>query len=183
MKNTGLNDFQRFFASFIGIITAGTATTALVLMSALAGIAPPWPASIIQITAIAQLLVLIFTYQMFAKAGKKRIERLMTRAAVGLVLVAVTYLAMHSAFVFEMPNGEMGMKGVICSTDAHILHATKCPFLSDEDIAAANFDVDKLYTTLGILISRIAMLLGWVLSLVFLIRIVAAFVVYQRRMT
>ena len=180
---SGLKDFRDFFAAFLGLIVAGVATTALVLVTALLGVAPPWPNAIVQLTAIAQLLALIFVYQQLLKAGRARINRRMKLGVIGLILVSIIYFSAHSILVFTMPNGELGLRGVICSANATTLYADSCPFLERIQISTAEFEADRLWTPLGLAISRVGLLSAWIGAYVFLINVVAAFVVFQRRQT
>ena len=178
---SGLTDFRNFFASFVGLIAAGVATTALVLVTALVGIAPPWPTAIVQITAIAQLLALIFVYQKLARAGRARIEKRMQTNAILLVVLAVVYLGLHSLLVFSMPNGDLGARGLICSADAAKLFPNSCPFLERIQISTVEFESDRLWTPAGLAISRLGLLIAWVGAFACLVNVVAAFVVFQRR--
>src|SRR5690606_26972963 len=113
-----LQDVRQFFTSFFGIVSAGAATTALVLVTSLIGIAPPWPNSIVQVTAIAQLLALIFVYQRLARARRSVIDRRMTASLIMFIGLSFFYLGAHSVLVFPMPNGDLGIRGVICTSDA-----------------------------------------------------------------
>lgn len=177
----GLADFRNFFTSFVGLIAAGVATTALVLVTALVGIAPPWPTAIVQITAISQLLALIFVYQKLSRAGRSRIEKRMQVNLVVLVALAILYLGLHSVLVFAMPNGELGARGIICSANAATLYPDSCPLLERVQISTAEFESDRLWTPLGLTISRLGLLVAWVGAFACLVNVVAAFVVFQRR--
>ncbi|MEO1700923.1 MAG: hypothetical protein AAFR71_02640 [Pseudomonadota bacterium] len=177
----GLTDFSDFFRSFLALVAAGVASTALVLVTAVAGLAPPWPPLIIQITAIAQLLVLVIIYQNFHRAGRNRVNMLMKRGVIALISFFLVYLAAHSLLTFSLPNGELGLRGLFCSEAAIGEYASSCPFLEERQIADATFDDDRLWTPLGILGSRLILLIAWVGSFSSLVFIIATFVVYQRR--
>jgi hypothetical protein len=80
----GLKDFRAYFTSFLSVVGAGVASTALVLVTALVGLAPPWPVAIVQITAVAQLLVLVFVYQNLKSSARKTVNARM-RISLGCV--------------------------------------------------------------------------------------------------
>lgn len=181
LKMSGLTDFRRFFTSFVGLIGAGVATTALVLVIALVGIAPPWPVAIVQVTAIAQLVALIFVFQRLEKSGRTKIDTKMRNNLIFLIILALLYLTAHSLLVFAMPNGDLGVRGVFCSQNALRLFSDSCPFLERTQISTAEFEADRLWTPIGLAVSRIGLLVAWVGAFACLVNVVAAFVVFQRR--
>ena len=178
---SGLSDFRNYFQSFIGLITAGVATTALVLVTALAELAPPWPPAVVQVTAVGQIIALILIYQFMKKAPKKTINRRLLWSLGILVVLAITYLSLHSITVYEMPNGEFGLKGFACSGDAQALYGGDCPFLNRTQIADAEFEADRLWTPVGLLMTRVALIIAWIGMFSSIVVLVGLFVVYQRR--
>ncbi|MBW8640372.1 hypothetical protein K1W69_24485 [Hoeflea sp. WL0058] len=175
----GIDDFYKFFKTFIGLIVAGVATTALVLVTALIDIAPPWPVAIVQITAIVQLIALVLVYQMLSKANRNTINRKMKNNLLFLLIFAILYFSLFSLLIFKMPNEDIGVKGLFCSVDAYNLFADTCPFLQEAQIATANYEAEKLWTPLGITASRILLLIAWIGSFATLVNLFACFVVYQ----
>lgn len=178
---SGLSDFRRFFTSFLSLAGAGVASTALVLVTALVGLAPPWPVAIVQITAIAQLLVLVFVYQSMVRVGKTKATKYMKRYLIGLLALALSYLALHSLLIYPLPNGDLALRGFVCSQGASQLYGASCPFLEEVQIADAAYEDDRLWTPLGLLVARLALVAAWVGSFVCLVNVLAAFVVFQRR--
>lgn len=177
----GLSDFRDYFTSFLGIVAAGVASSALVLAASLVKILPAWPGGVLQITAIAQLIVLVFVYQKLEKAPRNRIERTMSIALAFLLLTFALYMSMHSMLIFSMPNGEFGTRGFVCTIDAKLLFNDSCPFLQLEQIGTANFEADRIWTPLGLMVSRMTILIFWISAFVSLVNLLAAFVVFQRR--
>lgn len=178
---SALDDFQTFAKQFFAIIAAGVATTALVLVTAVVGLAPPWPGQIVQITAISQLLALIFCFQFLSRSSGQIINRVMAIALIPLIFFSTVYLVVHSLVIFELPDGSVGVKGFICSPHASELYGHSCPFLSRSSIADAEFNADLLWSPVGLTMARISLLIAWIGSFVALVFLVAAFVVYQRR--
>ena len=178
---TGLKDFRSYFTSFISLVGAGVASTALVLVTALIGLSPPWPTAIVQITAVAQLLVLIFVYQHLNRSGRKVVSRYMKMNLALLLIFFIGYLSSHSLFVYDLPNGDGAVRGINCTDNAKILYSSSCPLLEEVQIADAEYEDDRLWTPLGLLLSRLILLIGWIGSFVCLVNIFAAFVAFQRR--
>lgn len=180
---SGLKDFRNFFASFLSIVGAGVAATALVLVTALVGLAPPWPPAIVQITAIAQLLVLVFVFQNLKSAARRTVNSRMKLSLVLMVVFSISYLGLHSLLYFDRPDGTGALRGMACSPDALSIYGSSCPFLERMQIADAEFEADRLWTPLGLLASRLSILVLWVGAFSALVNIFAAFVVFQRRQT
>lgn len=178
---TGLKDFQRFFRDFIGLITAGVATAALVLVTALVGLAPPWPPALVQVTAIGQIAVLILIYQLLKNASKSRINRGLFKSLSVAILFAIIYLALHSLLIFEMPNEDLGLRGFACTSDARSLYEESCPFLNSHQIADAEFDAGQLWTPVSLMFARISMVSLWIGFFSCLVAFFGIFVIYQRR--
>lgn len=178
---SGLTDFRGYFSSFLGLVAGGVAATAMVLVSSLLGIAPPWPVAIVPVTAIAQLLALIFVYQKLDKAPRRTIDRRMAINLTAMIAAFAFYLFAHSVLVFAMPNGDMGVRGAVCSANALALYTTSCPFLETVQISNAEFEADRLWTPVGLAVSRVVLLAAWLGSFACLVNVIAAFVVYQRR--
>lgn len=179
---TGIQDFQSFLQSFLGLAAAGTATTALVLVTAFIGVAPPWPSAIVQITAVAQLVALIFAYQRSIGLKKPAMDRVMRTAAVILVIGAVLYLTALSMLVYEVPTTlERAIRGVFCTADATLVYETDCPLLSLVQIGEAQYDPDTLWSPAGLAMSRMALLITWVVTFCGLVTLVGSFVAYQRK--
>lgn len=177
----GLADFRVYFSAFLSLVAAGVVSTSLVLVAAVVGLAPPWPTAIVQITAVAQLIVLAFVYQNYSRAGRKATSSKMKSSLVVLILFFTTYLGAHSLLVFSMPNGETSIRGIECSTNATLLYGDSCPFLEEVQIADAEYEDDRLWTPVGLMISRLVLLVGWVVQFSALVTFLAIFVVFQRR--
>ncbi|MGJ8572549.1 MAG: hypothetical protein ACSHXI_17810 [Hoeflea sp.] len=176
-----LKDFRDFFGEFIALVGAAVATAALVLITALSGLIPPWPEAIVQITAILQLAILMFVYQFYKRSSKKIIDKRMKLFLVYTILFCVLYLSAYSLLVYEVPDETKDLRGLFCTAEAMLVYIDSCPIFSEEQIADAGFIPRKLWTPLGILLSRLILLLSWGAFFGFLVSLFATFVVYQRR--
>lgn len=179
-KFSQLDDFIVHLREFIGLVGAALGSTSLVLVTPLLGIAPPWPGPIIPITAIGQLIVLLFTFHLLSGASKHRVSSIMKGSLLALVVSFPIYLFLFSILVFEMPNGDGGIRGIYCSRDALVLYLDNCPLLTSNQIARGNFDSERLWTIPGISISRLALLFFWINSFISLVYILSSFAVFHR---
>jgi hypothetical protein len=98
-----------------------------------------------------------------------------------LVVFFIAYLSFHSLLYYDLPDGTGALRGFACTPDATSLYGASCPFLEEVQIADAEFEDDRLWTPLGLLGSRLALLICWVGAFAALVNIFAAFVVFQRR--
>jgi hypothetical protein len=178
---SGLDDFRSYFSQFIGLIVGGTAATALVLVTALIDLAPPWPPAVVQVTGVVQLVALIFVFQVMKTAGKARINRTMLRSVALLAVFLTAYLAAHSLLVFQMPDGSLGLRGLWCTANAYAVYEGSCPLLTRDEIADAEFTAGRLWTPLGLTAARMTMLLCWIGVFANLVFLIGSFAVYQRR--
>ena len=82
-------------------------------------LAPPWPPSVIQVTAIAELLALIISFQFLKAASMKRINRIIISGIAILTVMLVLYLFAISQFVYEEPLSKLRfVKGFVCTPEA-----------------------------------------------------------------
>ncbi|WP_339758122.1 hypothetical protein [uncultured Hoeflea sp.] len=176
-----LKDFRDFFGEFIALVGAAVATAALVLITALSGLIPPWPEAVVQITAILQLVMLMFVYQFYKRSSKKFIDKRIKVFLVYTILFCAIYLSAYSLLVYELPDETKSLRGFFCTAEAVLVYSDSCPLFSEEQIADAGFIPQKLWTPLGMLLSRLILLLTWGAFFGFLVSLFATFVVYQRR--
>ncbi|MGR9202226.1 hypothetical protein [Rhizobium leguminosarum] len=171
----GVTDYRSFMTAFMGLIAAGTATTALVLVTALIGIAPPWPSAIVQITAVSQLVILVLAYQFSIGSTRKTINLVMVIAAGILAVGAVCYLSLFSLLTYNH-----GVRGFICTMNATAVYGDGCPLLDQRSIDEAS-SPDVLWTPVGLLLGRMTLLVAWIVSFAALVGLVGTFVAFQRK--
>ena len=178
----GVEDLRNYFYTVMKLIAAGTASTALVLVAAFLKIAPPWPDGAVQITAVAQLVVLIVVYQFSARMSRRSVDRNILTALVVLILGALAYLALFSLIVYEIPTDHSrGVKGFFCSPEGLMVYKDACPFLSDTMFAQATFNADQVWTPMGLLLSRLSLFTTWIAMFASLVVLFGSFVAFQRR--
>lgn len=181
----GLDPFKRLLAEFGGLsIWATGAAVAVPFAAALVDLSPPWPPGIVLVTGIAELLVLALVYQSFSTAGRRRIQRVMIRAIVGLALAALAYLVLLSLFTYEVPTtGERFVKGFECTPAASAVFAEACPDLGREELRTAEFEAENLWTRGSIATMRVLLVVLWSATFVRLSLALGSFLVFQLRAT
>lgn len=176
-----LGDFRKYFGEFLALVTAGVATTAAVLATALSGFAPPWPSEIIEITAIIQLLILVFVYQFMKRSSKRTVNRRMILSFLVFVVILILYLSAYSLLVYDLPDETRNIRGYFCTDDALTVYGNACPLLTEAHIADSGFNPERLWTAEGTLLSRMTLFLGWMGFFSALVSVFAMFAIYQRR--
>ncbi len=172
--------FEDFTKDYLALIGAGVAATALVLVTALADLSPPWPPGIAQLTAIAQLVVLIVVFLHYRGAENAKITTVVKWGAASSSVFTLIYLMLFSLLIFEMPNGENSLRGLECKDIIYEIYGGSCPFLTREEISEGGYSAEKFWTTRGILVSRILMLVCWLGMFLSLVWTFASFAVRQK---
>jgi hypothetical protein len=119
------------------------------ILPAIAGLldlAPPLPHGIIAATTAYELIVLLICYSLFRKQNFRLLRKILISALFGSMFGFLLYLAAMHVLVFDMPNGEKGIAGLVCTNAAQIVYPDNCPFLTEVQLAEANYDSSKLFT-------------------------------------
>lgn len=177
----GLVGFKELLREFRGLsVWAVGGSVAVPFAAALASLSPPWPPAIVLITAIAELVALIYIYQFLKKARRKSIDRILAVSGLLLVICGGVYLAAVSLYTYQVPNsGERYVKGYQCTTDAAAVFKDKCPNLGLDELKTAEYDADRLWTARSITIARLGIVALWLASFIALSILVGSFLVYQ----
>jgi hypothetical protein len=177
----GLVGFKELLKEFRGLsLWAVGGSVAVPFVAALASLSPPWPPAIVLVTAIAELVALIYVYQFLKKARRKSINRILALSGLLLVIFGVVYLAAVSLYTYAVPpTNERFVKGYQCTADAAAVFKDKCPDLGLDELRTAEYDADRLWTARSIAATRIAIVALWLASFVALSVLVGSFLVYQ----
>src|SRR5689334_12580842 len=142
-----LVQFRKFVVAYrklIGWATAGSIGTALPLAAALFSLAPAWPSGIIQVTAIAQLLVLALVFQTLKFSRQPAITRVMVSATVAACILFPLYVLLVARFIYVEPLSKQRFtRGYECTENAKLVFPG-CPMLGAEDIAKASYEEEDL---------------------------------------
>jgi ABC-type xylose transport system permease subunit len=179
----GLVGFKELLREFRGLsIWAVGGSVAVPFAAALAALSPPWPPAIVLITAIAELVALIFVYHFLKKARRKSIDRVLAGSALLLVVFGAIYLVAISLYIFKIPStDERYVKGYECTADAAAVFKEKCPNLGLDELKTAEYDADRLWTANSIAITRLTVVALWLACFAALSVLVGSFLVFQMR--
>lgn len=177
---SGLGDFGRVFKD-VKTLWAWMAVAASVpLLANLAGLAPPWPSAIAYLTAIFEILMLIWAYHNFKGAGKIIIGKIINIGIPVLFVLLIGYLYVFSNFTYEIEGtGELGIRGYECTEKALRLYSEECPYIKPDNIKKAEWDPTILWTGDSISVVRTMLVTFWILVFIVLTSILGAFVVRQ----
>jgi|HubBroStandDraft_4_1064222.scaffolds.fasta_scaffold36932_2 hypothetical protein len=177
----GLVGFKELLQEFRGLsLWAVGGSVAAPFAAALASLSPPWPPAIVLVTAVAELVALIYVYQFLKKTKRKSINRAIAVSGLALVVLATVYLAAVSLYTYEVPTTkERFVKGYVCTEEAAVVFKGKCPDLGIEQLKTAEYDADRLWTSRSITVTRLAIVGLWLAAFVALSVLVGSFLVFQ----
>ena len=102
---SGLVGFKELLEEFRGLsLWAVGGSVAVPFAAALADLSPPWPPAIVLVTAVAELVALIFIYQFLKTAKRKTTNRILAISGLALFLLAAFYLAAVSLYTYDVPT-------------------------------------------------------------------------------
>jgi hypothetical protein len=177
----GIVGFKDLLKEFRGLsLWAVGGSVAVPFAAALTALSPPWPPSIVLVTAIAELVALIYVYQFLKKARRKSIDRILAVSGLLLVVFGTVYLLGVSLYTYEIPTTkERFVKGYQCTSDAAAVFKDKCPDLGLDELKTAEYDANRLWTARSIAVTRLSVVALWLGSFTALSVLVGSFLVYQ----
>lgn len=177
----GLVGFKELLQEFRGLsLWAVGGSVAVPFAAALASLSPPWPPSIVLVTAVAELVALIYVYQFLKQAKRKSINTILAVSGLVLVVLGTVYLVAISLYTYEVPTTkERFVKGYQCTSDASAVFKEKCPDLGLDELKTAEYDADRLWTPRSIAVTRLSIVGFWLAAFVALSVLVGSFLVYQ----
>ncbi len=177
----GLVGFKDLLREFRGLSSwAVGGSMAVPFAAALASLSPPWPPAIVLLTAIAELVALIYVYQFLKTARRQTVNRILVLSGLLLAVFGAVYLVAVSLYTYQVPiSSERFVKGYQCTPDAAAVFRDKCPDLGLDELKTAEYDADRLWTARSIAVTRIAIVALWLASFIALSVLVGGFLVYQ----
>jgi hypothetical protein len=162
-----LNDLKSFFEEFdrhtLFVILPMLAIP--FILDKIFSLQPPWPRGSTYITTFLELAAIFVCYFIPIKS-----RRTLLRIQFGLFGTAtflfVAYFVLYSMFVFTNPfNGDALIAGYECTEEAQRFVAPllnqQCPFLTEEALAAAQYEVEQVWTPVSVRVTEIMMFLSW----------------------
>ena len=177
----GLVGFKELLSEFRGLsIWAVGGSLAVPFAAAVASLSPPWPPAIVLVTAVAELVALIYVYQFLKSAKRRSINRIIAATGPALVILGAAYLVGVSLYTYEVPTTKQRfVKGYVCTEEAVSVFKQKCPDLGIDELKQAEYDADRLWTSRSIAMTRLAIVALWLAAFVALSILVGSFLVYQ----
>jgi len=177
----GLVGFKELLSEFRGLsIWAVGGSLAVPFAAALASLSPPWPPAIVLVTAVAELVALIYVYQFLKSAKRRSINRIIAATGPALVILGAAYLVGVSLYTYEVPTTKQRfVKGYVCTEEAVSVFKQKCPDLGIDELKQAEYDADRLWTSRSLAMTRLAIVALWLAAFVALSILVGSFLVYQ----
>lgn len=177
----GLVGFQELLKEFRGLsVWAVGGSVAVPFAAALASLSPPWPPAIVLVTAMVELVALIYVYQFLKSARRRAINRILAVSGFMLAALGAVYLAALSLYTFQVPTTKQRfVKGYVCTPEARAVFKDKCPDLGLDELKTAEYDADRLWTDRSIAVTRMVIVALWLAAFVALSVLVGSFLVYQ----
>jgi len=178
---SGLVGFKELLSEFRGLsIWAVGGSLAVPFAAAVASLSPPWPPAIVLVTAVAELVALIYVYQFLKSAKRRSINRIIAATGPALVILGAAYLVGVSLYTYEVPTTKQRfVKGYVCTEEAVSVFKQKCPDLGIDELKQAEYDADRLWTSRSLAMTRLAIVALWLAAFVALSILVGSFLVYQ----
>jgi ABC-type xylose transport system permease subunit len=180
---SGLDDFKLLLKEFRGLsVWAVGGSLVVPFAAALADLSPPWPAGIVPITAVAELLALVLVFQFFKNSKRRVTNRLLLLSVAIFAITMTVYLIAFSYFTYRVPTTkERFVKGYKCTINAEKVFKDRCPDLGLDELRTAGYEAERLWTSGSIALVRTGLALVWSLLFVALSFALGAFLQYQMR--
>ena len=180
MANSKLDAFRKFLEQYGRLTVSAVAASAVPLAAALASLTPAWPSGIVQVTAVAQLLVLALVFQLLRSARRHVVSRIMVRGTIILCLLVSIYLMLIALFTYSEPISKMRFtKGFECTENAKQVFPKQCPLLGMDEISTARYEEDTLWTTRSVSAVKSLIAVIWLMCFAALSTVLGSFAVFQ----
>jgi hypothetical protein len=179
-RGTELAVFRNILREYRALIACAVGGSTIPLAAAFGSLTPAWPSAISGVTAVAQLVVLVLVFQSLRFARRKVVTRAMIRATAILCILFPAYLALIALFTYAEPHSGLRFtKGFICTQDATLVFQDKCPLLTYDEIAVANYEEDRIWTPTSLTAMKLIIVITWLVCFGTLSVTLASFVVFQ----
>lgn len=187
MQRNGIEEFKEVMADFRSLTSLAVKGAIAVPFADLflrqfdSGISPPWPSGILIITSLAELLSLVFAFNFFFQATKRKLNHLMIASLVVLCLSFVGYLYLHSSFTHQHPKTKQSMVLGYQPLNEDIRQALRSDYTTAQILEENEYSPTKIWTEESITQIRIGIFLIWLISFASFSFFIALFVISQRR--
>ena len=178
-----LDNFFTFVSDFKSVAALiGKAALLAPFVGLLLNIGQPWPGGtgVPALTALAEVLVLIYIFQFFSPLAKKRLEK---RLRIFFIIVAVwfaVYISFYSMFVFEVPlTDSKEVSGFVVKPEIQKLVGPGRDL--ERLLEGAEWDPFQVWEGWSIKMVRVVLLLSWIFFFVGIAYCIAVFVILQKK--
>lgn len=156
-----VSDFLRDMAKVAGF---GATFASIPLLASTANLQPPWPTSVAYISAALILVGALIAWDFGEQMSRKTRQRLLLLAAALMTAGLFTYLYFYSILVLPLSgDGERLILGFSCNEVAQQLYPSRCPYLTELEVARAGYDLTLLYTPGSLAAAKLLLVAAWIL--------------------
>ena len=182
---TGLTNFYALLREITKIAAWVLPTAGLSpVIASLIGINPPWPnkAGLTVCTSAIVLFALVIVFQLSCRAPRRVVDRTIVVALIALVVGAACYFVATAVLTYATPvTKDVFAKGFVCTDEARLLYASKCPWLDLDELKASEYEAVRLWTLPSIAGVKVLLLFAWFWMFGAGAVCLGTFVVYQSR--
>jgi hypothetical protein len=145
---TGLDQFKLLLSEFRNLsLWAAGGSVVLPFIASFISVIPPWPSGLNIMTAIFQLVSLMFVYQSYFGASRRTITKNMGLLSISAFVIILVYMMIFTIFTIYVPQAHRSMViGYACTDDAFKVFGSKCPLLDLNALASVAYDEFMLWT-------------------------------------
>jgi hypothetical protein len=164
------------------VFWAVIANLSLPTLGSLFSLSPPWPRGVVLITCALASVVSIWTINALRDSTPTLVNRIVAWMAVTFVILVATYLLIVSLFTYETPTtSQYWAKGLICTVEASSVYKDKCPTLGVDELRAAEYEAERLWTPGSIAMVQIILVALWLASFAALASAIGSVLLTQSR--
>lgn len=178
-----MSSFHDLLEEYGKLSAWAAASGAVPFLGALGSLAPPsHPMTIAALTSVAQLVVLVLTYQLLSPPKKRIVNRVMVWSFGFLIFASLTYGILFKLLTVTLLNSsERVVRGFVCTTIALHEYGDKCPLLSGQQLNDIRNRPYVLWTDLSLSVAHVVLFAAWVAVFMSLAALIGSFVAYQQR--
>jgi hypothetical protein len=182
---TGLDEFKLLLKEFRNLsLWAAGGSVILPFIASFISVIPPFPAGLNIMTAVFQLVALVFVYQKYRGAPAQTITRNIGILFGFLFVTILAYMILFTLFTVYVPPAKRSIViGYQCTKEALVVYGEKCPFLNVQELGEVAYDEFELWTKMSIAVTRGLLIGVWFLFFIALAALLGKFLVYQMRRT
>jgi hypothetical protein len=180
---TGLDEFKELLKEFRNLsVWAAGGSVVLPFIASFISVIPPFPSGLNVMTAVFQLVSLVFVYQRYSRSPRQVVTRNIGVLFVVLFITIIAYMILFSLFTVYVPPAKRSIViGYQCTNEALTVYREKCPFLNLQELASVAYDEFELWTKFSVALTRALLVALWFFFFICLAALLGKFLVFQMR--